>query len=92
MHILLEYDARKRYKTLVERGLDLARASEIFECAHFTAEDDRADYQEARFITVGRLDGYMVVTVWTHRGEARRIISMRKANDREKAKYNGRLG
>jgi uncharacterized DUF497 family protein len=30
--------------------------------------------------------------VWTPRGEARRISSMRKANDREKAIYASHLG
>ncbi len=37
--------------------------------------------------TYGRLDGRMVVVVWTDRGDDRRIISMRKANDREQARY-----
>lgn len=91
MPILLEYDACKRDKTLAERDLDFARANDIFGCLHFTAEDDRTDYQEERFVTIGWLDGRLVVTVWTQRGEARRIISMRKANDREKAKYQRRL-
>jgi len=35
----------------------------------------------------GWLDARLVVLVWTPRGEARRIISMRKGNDREKALY-----
>jgi uncharacterized DUF497 family protein len=39
---------------------------------------------------VGFLRGRMVVVVWTPRGEARHIISMRKANDREKARYGQR--
>jgi uncharacterized DUF497 family protein len=34
----------------------------------------------------------MVVMVWTPRGEARRIISMRKANEREQARHAQRLG
>ena len=34
------------------------------------------------------LDARLVVMVWTPRGEVRRIISMRKANEREKAFYN----
>lgn len=42
---------------------------------------------EDRFITVGLLDTRPVVLVWTPRGAVRRIISMRKANDREKALY-----
>ncbi|WP_148028425.1 BrnT family toxin, partial [Burkholderia pseudomallei] len=55
-------------------------------------EDTREDYVESRYITVGTLDGRMIVMVWTPRGEARRIISMRKANDREQARYAHRLG
>jgi uncharacterized DUF497 family protein len=58
----------------------------------FTREDDRADYGETRFITAGLLDGRMVVMVWTLRGEVRRVISMRKANEREQARYRSRLG
>jgi uncharacterized DUF497 family protein len=34
----------------------------------------------------------MVVVVWTQRGEARHVISMRKANDREQARYARYLG
>jgi uncharacterized DUF497 family protein len=37
------------------------------------------------------LRGRMVVVVWTRRGNARHIISMRKANDREKARFGKRL-
>lgn len=90
MHI--EFDEGKRNKTMVERGLDFARAGEVFAGRHFTAQDLREDYSEPRFITVGQLDGRMVLIVWTPRGEARRIISMRKANDREQARYAHRLG
>ena len=36
---------------------------------------------------MGLLDARLVVLVWTPRGEVRRIISMRKANDREKTFY-----
>ena len=83
----LEFDPAKREKTLLERGLDFARAMEIFDGIHFTGQDKRMDYEEDRFITVGWLDNSMVVMVWTPRGEVRRIISMRKANDREKTLY-----
>ncbi len=69
----------------------MARAAEIFAGPTLTIPDDRADYGEPRFITIGRLGGRMVVTVWTPRGAARRIISLRKANDREQALYGDRL-
>ncbi|MCL2635928.1 MAG: BrnT family toxin [Betaproteobacteria bacterium] len=87
----IEFDDDKRNKALAERGLDFARAAEVFAGRHFTAEDVREDYNEARHITVGKLDGRLVVMVWTQRGAARRIISMRKANEREQARYAYRL-
>ena len=83
----IEFDPDKRSMTFAERGLDFGRAIEIFEGLHFTAQDTRFKYAESRFITAGWLDTRLVVLVWTPRGEARRIISMRKGNDREKALY-----
>ena len=90
--MLVEFDPVKRDKALAERGLDFSRAAEVFEARHFTAEDERAGYSEPRYITEGQLDGRMVVMVWTPRGEARRIISTRKANEREQARHAHRLG
>ena len=69
----------------------MARADDVFVDDTLTVEDDRRDYGEDRFITVGFLDGTMVVLVWTPRGEAYRIISMRKANERERALYTPRF-
>lgn len=88
----IEFDPSKHQLTLENRGLDMARANEIFDGATLTIADDRKDYGEPRLITVGRLDGRLVVMVWTPRGAARRIISLRKANDREKDLYDARLG
>lgn len=87
----IEFDDSKRDKTLLERGLDFAHAKTVFDGVHFTNRDLRLDYQENRFITVGWLDARLVVLVWTPRGEVRRIISMRKANDREKTLYSRHL-
>lgn len=79
----ITFDRAKREKTLLERGLDFGRAREIFAGIHLTRTDDRRDYGEPRFISAGTLDGRIVILVWTPRGRARRVISMRKANDRE---------
>jgi uncharacterized DUF497 family protein len=91
MPVDIAFDSAKRDKALAERGLDFARAAEVFDGHHFTAPDLRQNYSEDRYITVGRLKGRMVVMVWTPRGAAGRIISMRKANDREQARYQARL-
>ena len=88
----IEFDSGKRDKTLAERGLDFARAAEVFTQVHITAEDARMDYGEPRYTTVGCLYGRTVILVWTPRGEVRSIISMRKANERELARYAHLLG
>ena len=69
----------------------MARAGEVLSGATLTVEDDRRDYGEERFITIGFLDEAMVVLVWTPRDAAHRIISMRKANERERALYESRF-
>lgn len=88
----LTFDAAKRDQTLRARGLDFADAAKVFAGHHFTRVDDRQAYGEDRYISVGLLEGRMVILVWTPRGAARRIISMRKANEREQQKYWVRLG
>jgi len=83
----ISFDPDKRAKTLKERGLDFARANEVFAGRVYTAQDTRLADSEERFISVGHLDGRMVVLVWTPTATGRRIISMRKANDREQEKF-----
>lgn len=87
----ITFDPAKRDRTLAERGLDFVRAEEVFAGKEFTREDDRFDYGEDRRITFGILDDRMVVVVWTQRRGARHVISMRKANEREQARYRIRL-
>ena len=85
------FDPEKRRLTLEQRGLDSADADKVFDGPHLTIEDDRIDYGEVRYLTVGMLEQRMVVLVWTPRGQDLRIISMRKANDREQRAYGPRL-
>ena len=84
---VLEWNETKRQQTLTHCGLDFANAGTVFSGPHHNIVDDRQDYGEPRIITVGYLDERMVVMVWTLRGETRRIISMRKANEREQKLY-----
>ena len=86
----IEYDEAKRQDALIRHGVDFADAGEIFDGVEFTWQDDR-QYDEIRWITFGTLRGRLVVVVWTERNGKRRIISMRKANDREQARYRRTL-
>jgi uncharacterized DUF497 family protein len=90
--VKIEFDRVKRATTLRNRGLDFLDAAAVFEGSTFTMVDDRADYGETRWITAGQLRGRMVVVVWPHRGDVRRIISMRKANEREQERFRIGLG
>jgi uncharacterized DUF497 family protein len=87
----ITFDPVKRAATLRDRGLDFADASEVFAGKTLDFPDQRHDYGELRIITVGKLRGLMVMLAWTPRGEARHVFSMRKANDREKARFGQRL-
>jgi uncharacterized DUF497 family protein len=89
--VRIEFDAVKRDKTLEERGLDFADAPKVFRGRHKSVVDGRKDYGEQRFITIGSLDGRMVVLVWRPTRTGRRVISMRKANAREQKAYADEL-
>lgn len=88
----ITFDPAKRDKTLAERGLDFASAAVVFSGPTFTLPDERKDYGEERNITFGWLEGRMVALVWTIRGDCRRIISLRYANEREVHRIRNRLG
>lgn len=88
----ISYDPDKRAKTLAERGLDFEDAVHVFAGTILTVEDDRENYGETRYQTIGLLNERLVMVVWTERGSARHIISMRKCNDREEKKYGRQLG
>ncbi|MCB2106373.1 MAG: BrnT family toxin [Rhodobacteraceae bacterium] len=88
----ITFDPAKRNATLAERGLAFEDAALVFAGRTYTAEDRRFAYPEPRFQTIGFLAGRMVMVVWTPRGAARHIISMRKCNAREQAKHQKRFG
>lgn len=86
------FDPRKRAATLIERGLDFKDAELVFAGTTFEVEDKRRNYGETRIICFGVLSGRIVVVGYTPRGADRHVFSMRKANDREKARIATLLG
>ncbi len=88
----LTWDEAKRARTLVERRLDFADAGIVFAGPTLTLPDARQDYGEMRQQTYGLLHERLVMLVWTERATDRHIISMRKCNDREYARFLDRLG
>ena len=84
----ITFDPVKRNNALADRGLDFLDAEIIVEGVTLEVEDTRKDYGERRIICYGLLAGRMVVVGYTPRGADRHVFSMRKANEREKARIS----
>ena len=75
----------KRKLNIEQHGLDFVDAPRVFEGPTYTYEDDRFDYSEQRFVTLGILDEFVVSIVHTETSRVIRIISLRKATKYEQA-------
>ncbi len=77
------WDEKKREANLEAHGFDFVDAEKAFEGPTFTYEDDRFDYEEQRFVTLGLLNGVVVSIVHTETKDEIRVISFRKATTKE---------
>ena len=75
----------KRKLNIEQHGLDFVDAPRVFDGPTYTYEDDRFDYSEQRFVTLGILDEFVVSIVHTESSRVIRIISLRKARKHEQA-------
>lgn len=83
-----EWDETKNSENIEKHGIDFCDAHELFQCNKLVFPDNRKDYGEERFVTVGHIDGRLMIAVYTQRlPDVIRIISIRKANSREKERY-----
>jgi uncharacterized protein len=85
--VKIVWDPVKRGVNLRKHGLDFADAQTVFAGITFTMEDDRFDYGEQRFVTLGMLRDLVVVIAHTERASTVRVISMRKATRNEEILY-----
>lgn len=92
MSLRCEWDEAKNCINFAKHGLRFEDADEVLSAPCVTFEDDRFYYGEERFISLGLLDGRVVVIAHTLRDAATRIISMRKGNRRERQIYRQRFG
>lgn len=83
----IEFDPNKDERNRRERGLafDLARDFDFATASYFL--DERRHYGETRRIAVGYLDKRLHVLCFVETRTGLRIISFRKANDREVKRY-----
>ena len=83
----VSFGRAKRKANLVKHGLDLADAAELLSGPCLERLDDRHDYGEDRWISVGLFRGGVVACVWADWGDTARIISLRKADKDEEEEW-----
>ncbi len=87
---MIEFDVAKDEDNQRKHDLPLGAAELLFDGPFIEEEDVRRNYGETRFVATGpiaKFGGRLFVVVYTWREQFRRIISFRKANDREIRKY-----
>jgi len=83
----IEFDPAKSEKNVRERGLSFDFVEEFdWETAVFS-QDARFPYPEARFVALGLIGKRVHVVCFTPVTGGIRVISFRKANDREVRSY-----
>ncbi|MCA9735807.1 BrnT family toxin [candidate division KSB1 bacterium] len=82
-----EWDENKRIANFARHGVDFTDAVNFDWETALETIDDRNDYGEERWITLGLIGERVHLMVYTVRADKIRIISLRKANKREKNYY-----
>jgi len=83
----LEFDPAKSARNLRERGISFERFADMDLATALVVVDTRADYGEPRVRFFGTIDGRLHVAVITYRSDKVRVISLRRANEREERRY-----
>jgi len=86
-----ECDENKNRQNIEKHGFDFRDAAEVFEGPKITFQDDRFEYKEDRYITLGLLGDVVVYIAHTYRDERVRLISMRKATAKERRIYEKKV-
>lgn len=83
-----EWDENKNAQNFKKHGISFEESQEIFDGIFFNAIDERFDYGEIREISIGAIQGVVIIVVaHTEKNGVIRIISARKATRQEKNTY-----
>jgi uncharacterized protein len=83
----ISYDPAKNAKNIAERGLSFDRAAEFAFATAVVRVDDSRDYGETRYSATGYIGPRLYVVVFALTAAGIRVISLRKANEREVRAY-----
>jgi uncharacterized DUF497 family protein len=85
--VLIEFDPAKDLANQTKHGVSLSVAGELNWEAALVWIDDRFEYSETRMIALAPKTEILYYVAFVDRGEARRVISLRRANRREVKHY-----
>jgi uncharacterized DUF497 family protein len=87
----ISWDQHKDASKQRKHGVSFGLAARVFlDLGRIEVYDDRENYGEDRWITIGAVESSLLVVVYTVRGkegEIIRLISARKANAKERETY-----
>jgi uncharacterized DUF497 family protein len=83
----IEFNPAKNQANVTKQGVSLADAESLEWETAVVVKDARQAYGEIRMISTGYIGDRLHVVVFMDRGTIRRIISLRKANEREVKRY-----
>jgi uncharacterized DUF497 family protein len=83
----VSFDPEKSARNETLRGLSFALANDFDWSCALVVEDTREDYGEHRFQALGFIEAHLCMLVFTPRDGAVHVISLRRANQRERTRY-----
>ena len=82
-----DWDTKKRQTNIKKHRIDFSELKKVFEKPMLTRFDNREDYGETRWISLGDLTGKIVILVYTETENNVRLISARRATKNEENIY-----
>ena len=83
----ISFDSAKDAKNIRERGIPFSDAEFFDFDSALVVEDTRKRYPEARYQALGYIRDRLHILVFSRTDDGIRVISLRKANDREVRRY-----
>lgn len=95
-YTVFEWDESKNRRNVLKHGVSFLSASNLFSLPYLVRQDERERYGEDRWVAIGWIGLLIAVVVFTereddHGNKSIRIISARKASNREIALYEKEL-
>ena len=85
--LIYTFDPAKAASNKAAHGVNFADAERFDWQTALVIEDTRRDYGEKRYVALGKVGERIHAMVFSPRGDAVRLISLRKANRREIRRY-----